>query len=129
MNSRGRGGYSSSSNYSNMNSNNRSRTGRNFNPNTSSHTGQQAHNHHANNQVHPSGHLSVRDQADLESFRVALKELTFNSRPIIEKLTAMAKERARSIPGPISRTILDNLVFVRYRITLSNTNIASFLLV
>lgn len=57
--------------------------------------------------------LSPRDQADLDTFRVALKELTFNSRPIIEKLTLMAKERARSIPGPVSRSILDNLVFVR----------------
>lgn len=56
--------------------------------------------------------LSPRDQADLDTFRVALKELTFNSRPIIEKLTLMAKERARSIPGPVSRSILDNLVFV-----------------
>lgn len=57
--------------------------------------------------------LSQKDQADLDSFRIALKELTFNSRPIIEKLTQMAKERARNIPGPVSRSILDNLVFVR----------------
>ena len=57
--------------------------------------------------------LSPRDQDDLDSFRVALKELTFNSRPIIEKLTGMARERAKSIAGPVSRTILDNLVFVR----------------
>lgn len=57
--------------------------------------------------------LSPRDQADLDTFRITLKELTFNSRPIIEKLTQMAKERARNIPGPISRSILDNLVFVR----------------
>ena len=57
--------------------------------------------------------LSPRDQTDLDAFRIALKELTFNSRPIIEKLTQMAKERARNIPGPISRSILDNLVFVR----------------
>lgn len=56
--------------------------------------------------------LSYRDRADLDSFRVALKELTFNSRPVIENLTGMAKERIKSIPGPISRTILDNLVFV-----------------
>lgn len=56
--------------------------------------------------------LAPRDQADLDVFRAALKELTFNSRPIIEKLTAMAGERARTIPGPVSRTILDNLVFV-----------------
>ena len=57
--------------------------------------------------------LSPKDQADLDGFRVALKELTFNSRPIIEQLTQMARERARSIPGPVSRSILDNLVFVR----------------
>lgn len=57
--------------------------------------------------------LAPKDQADLDVFRSALKELTFNSRPIIEKLTAMARERARTIPGPVSRTILDNLVFVR----------------
>lgn len=56
---------------------------------------------------------NAADEADLENFKVALKELTFNSRPVIEKLTAMARERARSIPGQVSRTILDNLVFVR----------------
>ena len=59
--------------------------------------------------------LSPRDQADLDAFRIALKDLSFNSRPIIEKLTLMARERARSIPGPVSRSILDNLVFVRER--------------
>ena len=63
--------------------------------------------------------LAPKDQADLDVFRAALKELTFNSRPIIEKLTAMARERARTIPGPVSRTILDNLVFV------SNQNVIS----
>jgi hypothetical protein len=61
--------------------------------------------------------LSPKDQADLDSFRAALKELTFNSRPIIEKLTAMARDRARTIPGPVSRTILDNLVFVNNKLT------------
>jgi hypothetical protein len=60
--------------------------------------------------------LSPKDQADLDSFRAALKELTFNSRPIIEKLTAMARDRARTIPGPVSRTILDNLVFVNNKL-------------
>lgn len=69
--------------------------------------------------VHPSipitnfPGLSPRDQEDLESFRIALRELTFNSRPVIEILTGMAKERSRNIAGPVSRTILDNLVFVR----------------
>lgn len=56
--------------------------------------------------------LSPSDQADLDTFRAALTELTFNSLPIIEKLTEMARERAKNIAGPISRTILDNLVFV-----------------
>ena len=56
--------------------------------------------------------LAPKDQADLDIFRASLKELTFNSRPIIEKLTVMAGERAKTISGPVSRTILDNLVFV-----------------
>lgn len=70
---------------------------------------------HAQSHNIPQGHapvLAPKDQADLDTFRAALKELTFNSRPIIEKLTGMARERARTIPGPVSRTILDNLVFV-----------------
>ena len=62
--------------------------------------------------------LAPKDQADLDAFRLALKELTFNSRPIIEKLTAMARERARTIPGPVSRAILDNLVFVKHYINI-----------
>lgn len=59
-----------------------------------------------------SSNLNPTDHADLESFKAALKELTFNSRPIIEKLTGMARERARSIPGQVARAILDSLVFV-----------------
>lgn len=66
-----------------------------------------------NNNISPSTNLNPSEQNELESFKLALKELTFNSRPIIEKLTGMARERAKSIPGQISRTILDNLVFVR----------------
>lgn len=51
---------------------------------------------------------------DLEDFKNALRELTFNSRPIIEKLTGMARELTRKgLSGQVSRTILDNLVFVR----------------
>lgn len=68
----------------------------------------------SNPQMNHGHALAPRDQAELDFFRAALKELTFNSRPVIEKLTAMARERARTIPGPISRTILDNLVFVRF---------------
>ena len=56
--------------------------------------------------------LTLKDHTDLDTFKVALMELTFNSRPVIEKLTEMARERAKTIAGPISRTILDNLVFV-----------------
>lgn len=66
--------------------------------------------------------LAPMDQADLDTFRLALKELTFNSRPIIEKLTTMARERARTIPGPVSRTILDNLVFVKKLYIYFNNN-------
>lgn len=56
--------------------------------------------------------LAPADQNELNNFKVALKDLTFNSRPIIENLTNLAKESSKTISGPISRTILDNLVFV-----------------
>jgi hypothetical protein len=51
---------------------------------------------------------------DLDNFKAALKELTFNSRPIIEKLTGMARDMIKkNLSGQVSRAILDNLVFVR----------------
>lgn len=83
-------------------------------------------------QPHAQAHapvLAPKDQADLDAFRVALKELTFNSRPIIEKLTGMARERARTIPGPVSRTILDNLVFVNNKmiILISNPSVPFYI--
>ncbi len=56
--------------------------------------------------------LSPDEAAALETYRVALRTLTFNSRPIIENLTAMARERAKIIPGPLARSTLDHLVTV-----------------
>jgi hypothetical protein len=50
--------------------------------------------------------------SSLEQYRRGLAELTFNSKPIIDKLTAMAAERASTMSGPVSRAILDNLVQV-----------------
>ena len=95
------------------NSNNSVRGGRNSAARPSHSPSQNAPQPHSYAPV-----LSPKDQADLDVFRNALKELTFNSRPIIEKLTGMARERARTIPGPVSRTILDNLVFVTDKIFL-----------
>lgn len=79
---------------------------------TGDYTGSRGNSNDNDNRHNTS--LNADDETDLESFKVALKELTFNSRPVIEKLTGMARERARSIPGQVSRSILDNLVFVRH---------------
>lgn len=58
--------------------------------------------------------LGRDQQMDLDNFKAALKELTFNSRPIIEKLTGMARDMIKkNLSGQVSRAILDNLVFVR----------------
>jgi hypothetical protein len=58
--------------------------------------------------------LGRDQQMDLDNFKTALKELTFNSRPIIEKLTGMARDMIKkNLSGQVSRAILDNLVFVR----------------
>ena len=87
----------------------------NINSRPSPHNTQAAQGHNVQGNI-PA--LAPKDQADLDAFRLALKELTFNSRPIIEKLTAMARDRARTIPGPVSRAILDNLVFVKHYINI-----------
>ena len=67
---------------------------------------------HTQNSVNQFQFLAPADQNQLNNFKVALKDLTFNSRPIIENLTNLAKESSKTISGQISRTILDNLVFV-----------------
>lgn len=59
--------------------------------------------------------LSQEEMMSLEQYRAVLQTLTFNSRPIIENLTAMARDRARLIPGPLSRATLDHLVMVSKR--------------
>lgn len=56
--------------------------------------------------------LSHEEMMSLEQYRAVLQTLTFNSRPIIENLTAMARDRARLISGPLSRATLDHLVMV-----------------
>lgn len=52
--------------------------------------------------------------ASMDQFKSLLGELTFNSKPIIDKLTSMAAERAHTIPGPVSRSVLDNFVSVSH---------------
>lgn len=54
-------------------------------------------------------------EQSLDEYRRALQELTFNSKPIINSLTMMAGERARSISGPVARATLDHLVAVGRR--------------
>lgn len=122
MNSRGHNNNNRSGRRGDSSRSTPSRTNSNFNDGDDDYRNRH-HHQREREQCHPQPpkvqpqapvlNLPLRDQADLDTFRVALKELTFNSRPVIEKLTQMARERAKSIPGPVSRSILDNLVFVR----------------